>query len=105
MTGNDETKFLRAAELEGWDNLPHFVGLSKQVGSYHIELIGATDRGAIINIWENEKSTLPHVWTPSDDGEWCKRDEINFMHFMNARDEYESLKIFSDAVELMWRNK
>ena len=104
MEAKDETKFLRAAELEGWDNLADFVGLSKKVGSYHVELIGATDRGAIINIWENEKSTLHHVWTPSDDGEWRKLDEVNFMHFRNAKDEFHNLKLFSDVVDLLCRN-
>ena len=104
MAGTQVTKFLRAAELEGWDNLADFVGLSKKVNSYHVELIGATDRGAIINIWENEKSTLHYVWTTSDNGEWRKLNEINFMHFLNAKDEYESLKLSSDVVDLMWRN-
>ena len=105
MTGTQVGKFLRAAELEGWDNLADFVGLSKKVNSYHVELIGATDRGALINIWENEKSTLHHVWTPSDDGEWRKLDEIHFMHFRNAKDEFHNLKLYSDVVDLLWRNR
>jgi len=104
MTGNREAKFLRAAELEGWDNLADFVGSSKKAGRYHIELIGATDRGALINIWENEKSTLHHVWTPSDNDEWMKVDEVNFMHFSNAREEYRLLKNNSTVMDLMWRN-
>ncbi len=104
MTGTQVTKFLRAAELEGWDNLSEFVGSSKKAGRYHVELIGATDRGALINIWENEKSELHHIWLPSDDGEWCKRDEVNFMHYSNAREEYRLLKNNSTVMDLMWRN-
>jgi len=110
MVTNGESKFLRVSELERWDKIAAFVGFSKRVGDedsisiYHVELIGATDRGAIINIWENEKSTLHHVWTPSDCGEWCKRDEVHFMEFVNAKEEFENIETATDAINLMWRN-
>ena len=104
MTGKRDSKFLKASELEIWENLPHFIGSTKKVGRYHVEIIGASDRGALINIWENEKSTLHHIWTPSDDGEWMKLDEVNFMHYRNARTEYRELKNESAVLNLMGRN-
>jgi len=97
-------KFLRASEAESWEKFPDFVGSTKKVGSYHVELLGGTDRGAIINIWEEGKSPLPHVWTPSDDDEWKKAAEVHFMHYLNGKDEYQNLKYDSDVLDLMWRN-
>ncbi len=97
-------KFMRASEAESWEKFPDFVGSTKMVGSYHVELLGGTNRGAIINIWEKGNSTLPHVWTPSDDGEWKKLDEINFMQYLNAKAEYQNLKDNSDVITLMCWN-
>lgn len=97
-------KYLRASEAESWEKFPDFEGSTKKVGRYHVELLGGTDRGAIINIWEEGKSELPHVWTPSDDDEWKKAAEVHFMHFLNGKDEYQNLKYDSDVLDLMWRN-
>lgn len=98
------SEFLRAAEADSWKEFPDFKGSSKKVGRYRIELLGGTDRGGLINIWEKEKSSLPHVWTPSDNNEWKKLDQVNFVYFLNAEAEYRYLKNEGDVLYLMTRN-
>ena len=86
----------------------HYEGLHLDGEFYEhdlkVELIGSSDRGAIINIWSKEKSTLHHIWSPSDDGEWMKLDEVHFMYFSNAVEEFKSLINASAVLDLQRRN-
>jgi len=96
--------FMLQKEVDEWRKYPDAVLKSKKVGSFHVELLGGTERGAHINIWEHERSTLHHVFTPSDDDKWMKVGEVNFMHYGNAVEEYRQLKSVRDVLDLMQRN-
>lgn len=75
------------------------------LGENHIvELIGAKDRGGMINIWEEGETTLSHIWQASDNNKWHKIDEIHFMHWRNADMEYREIGTFSEMLNLMTRN-
>ncbi len=101
MADNLIRTFLRASEAEAWKKSPDFWGSCKKVGDFHVELLGDTERGAIINIWEKGKSKFPQIWIPSDDGEWMKSDEVSFRHFEAAKTEFQSLRQLSDVLRLL----
>jgi len=96
---------LRKSDSKGIVDEPDFVFRSKRIGRYCLELIGGTNRGAMINVWEKmEAGNLDHIFTPSDDRTMRKANEIHFMHFGNAKDEWAELRTVRAVLDLMWRN-
>ena len=77
---------------------------SKKVARYIVELYYGTDRGGQIYIWEPGYESLEHVWPPSDDKKYHMANEINFMDWHNAIDEYRDLNTSKDVINLMHRN-
>lgn len=106
-----KVKCLRASDCEGWSKFPDFKRSAKTVGSYRIELMGGTDRGAQINIWGSmkmwEKMNLVSCLNESnisDDGKMYKDNEVHFMYFINAKMEYSFLSTVEDVRDLIRRN-
>lgn len=105
------TKSLKMSDFEHWEKFDDFSGSAKTVGKYRIELIGGTNRGAQINIWGSMK-----MWEEmdlvsclnesdiSDDRKMHKDNEVHFMYFNNAKEEYLNLKTSGDVRFLMQRN-
>jgi len=74
-----------------------------------VELIGGTDRGAIINIWEKMntgryKPKIRDMYADGDWVEWKRFDQIGFMHYINAVEEFKTLADFGDILDLCRRN-
>jgi len=96
---------LRQSELKSWkDEGANLVFKRKEINSWVVELFYAEDRGGSINLWEKKTSTLHHIWSPSDDDQYRKFDEIHFMHWENALQEYEHIETYDDIIDLAWRN-
>jgi len=113
---------LNQSDLGGWgaDNGKgtfHYEGLFVEVPEYYhdttkmmkVELIGGSDRGAIINIWEkmrnptyNPKDT--YLYSDGKWAEWRRFDQVNFMHYANAVEEFKVIADFGDILELCRRN-
>lgn len=99
------------SDFEHWKEFDDFSGSAKTVGSYRVELIGGTDRGAQINIWGSMK-----MWEEmdlvsclnesdiSDDRKMHKDNEVHFMYFINAKMEYSFLRTPEDVRDLIRRN-
>ena len=105
MKGNIERdSAMRVSDYDRWNRHSDAVGKAKSVGGYRIELYYGTDRGGMINVWEKGDSELDHIFSPSDDRTHHQADEIHFMHYQNAIDEYQQLKNKSAVIDLMWRN-
>ena len=113
---------LKQSDLGGWgaDNGKgtfHYEGVFIDIPEYYkdfatqlkVELIGGSDRGAIINIWQK---MVRSVFRPKDasyysDGEfpeWMRFDQINFNHYANAVEEFNVIADFGDILELCRRN-
>ena len=89
-----------ARDAEDWGDKLKIT--AKNVGKDRVEMIGATDRGAIINIWmPNSKHSYS---TPSDNGVWEKVTEVHFWKYNNALEEYREIKDERSMVDLMRRN-
>ena len=95
---------LRQSDFDSWSKYEDFVGSAKTIGRYHIELLGGTDRGAEILIWEPGYDNLEYIFPPSDNKEYHKADSVNFWYYSNALEEYRGLKTVKDIIALMWRN-
>jgi len=96
----------RKIELEGWGSQA-LTTSEKTIGSFSIEMIGAKEGGAHINVWEpmpKNGKNLAHINAPSDDGLFRKVDEIHFWNYSNAKEEYSALKTARTVIDLMWRN-
>ena len=97
-----------------WPTYPDYKYKIKNAGIYRVELLGGTDRGAEIILWEkrtakdkSEAAARPirdSLWPPSDDGDFKEFTTVNFMHYANALEEYLYLHTSSDALDLAVRN-
>ena len=114
---------LRQSDLEGWgaDNEKgtfHYEGVFVELPEYYhdisqlmkVEFIGGTDRGAIIIIWEKMNIARYKPTKNADmysDGEWAEWklfDQVSFMHYVNAVEEFSVIKDFGDILDLCRRN-
>lgn len=88
---------------EKWD-YPDVVYRSKKISKYTIELVGGTERGAEIKIWKKiDKYWMGEKYEPLSGHDYIL-EEIHFMHFANALDEYNELKTVKDIYDLMRMN-
>ena len=93
-------------EDDFWSEHKDFKYKQKNLGKdLKIELLYGTERGGQINIWESGKSDLEHIWTTSDDKKFHKIEEVGFMDWKNAKEEFSNIKTQKDVVDLMWRNQ
>lgn len=84
--------------------LPQKYERDEDINDFVVELFYGTERGGQINIWSEGKSTLPHVWSPSDDNKYHLADQVNFMDWRNAKEEFSQLTNWGKVVDLMERN-
>lgn len=73
---------------------------------YIVEVFYDHESGGQINIWQDEESTLAHIWKPTthDGVDYKKVDEVHFWDWHNAHAEYTAIDDASDVVDLMSRN-
>lgn len=96
---------------QSWLEYPDFKFKKKVIkarkalgGPFIIELFYGTERGGQINIWQKGYEKLEHVWPPSDDKKLHRTDQVNFMDYQNAVEEFNGLKNSHDVIDLMDRN-
>jgi len=77
---------------QSWSNYPDFSYHAKNVGTWRIELVGGTDRGALINIWSKAKNLMKQAkdldFEFSIDGNYTLFTTARFMNFVNAKERY-----------------
>ena len=78
----------------------------KRVGVFTVELIGGTQRGAVIRVWAKANQEdieraekLPHIFTVSQGFDHV--NDANFMYFENAKPRYTQLNTTKDVIELL----
>ena len=82
----------------------------KTISTWIVELIGGTERGAYIKMW-NKASTdeiesaekLPHIFTVTEDRKYNLLATAHFMYFVNATAEYSDIKTVKDIFALAKR--
>jgi len=98
--------FMNLNIYKRWSKYPDFVYRQKKIGKFILELLGGTDRGATILIWEpgTLDRDIPFFGLEtSDDKKYKLFTQANFMYFMNAVDEYNSLEDKHDVMDLAYR--
>ena len=101
---------LRKKDGERICNEPDFKYKTKKAGTYTLEMIGGTNRGAMIVVWETVESyeklcgISPRENDLSDNKKFTRVDEIHFMYFDNAKDEWFGLKTTRNVLDIMQRN-
>jgi len=86
----------RSKMLEEWKKYPDYFGKNKKIGKNKITLIGGKDRGATILIYSHLSNKDEYLNT---------FDEVNFMEWSNAVEEYNSIKSSKDILKLIERNQ
>ena len=91
---------------------PDSVYKKKNISTWIVELIGGTNRGATIRLWEKatiedvvREGKLPHVYRITSDKKYILLDEVHYMYFLNVLPVYKDLKTVSDIIDLAWRNR
>ena len=97
----------------------YFSRMLHPVKSFTVEFIGGSDRGAMIKIWEelyspsynvkdnlNLSNVIDLYSDPDEQGGSTHRvfDQVNFMHYANAAEEFKVITSFGDILELCRRN-
>jgi len=89
-------KVMRKSDAN-WEQYPDFKYRAKNVGTWRLELIGGSDRGAIINIWTRDKECMQSAveleakgidMGYSDDRKFTHFTTANYMHFSSAKEDY-----------------
>lgn len=110
-----------------WMKYPDFKYRRKHIGNWVVELIGGTDRGAVILLWEKAKigdsrkvnSLAWKIKHESMLGSFSRKynvifykgsyyeliSEVNFMYYSNALDEYKVIRSVKNVIDLAWRNR
>ena len=82
---------------QDWSTFPDFKYQAKNVGTWRLELIGGSDRGAIMNIWTRDKACMKSSVELeakgiegefSDDREFTIFTTAQYMHFSSAKEDY-----------------
>lgn len=96
--------YMSDKEYHNWqyDDAKH---TKKKISSWIIELIYGTNRGGVILIWQKGASTLHHIWTPSINNDYMLFQEVHFMDWRNAKEEFSQLKTVEDIMNLIERNQ
>ena len=92
-------KSMRLSNYMSWMKYPDAKYYRKKIGQYVVELLGGTDRGGEIVVWEPKKS----AYGVSDDGKYTQLGTANFMYWTSAKDEYDMLKNVKDVMDILWR--
>ena len=80
-----------------WSEYPDFKYQAKNVNTMRLELIGGSDRGAIVNIWTKDKACMKDALELeakgvegefSEDREYLLFTTARYMHFSSAKEDY-----------------
>ena len=81
--------------LKEWKKYPDYFGRVKKIGKSKVTLIGGKKRGAVILIYSHLSSKDDYL---------NLTEEVHFMEWENAVDEYNNLKNSKDIMDLLRRN-
>jgi hypothetical protein len=101
---------LRERDAAGIWYEPDFIFKNKKVGKWVFEMIGGTDRGAMMVFWEPVKGYAkfyghdPYKEDLSDNKEWVRYSEVHFMLYENAYEEWVYLNSVNAMLDIVRRN-
>lgn len=118
---------LRDVDKKKWEEWKDREYSRKNISKWIVELVGGSDRGGIILLWEKTEMgskenvgdlawELEHVdnlgyldekysHIEHDESHYRLFDEIHFMRWNNAKGEYNHINSKEDITNLAWRNR
>ena len=118
---------LREVDREKWLDWDDKVYRRKQISTWIVELVGGTERGGMILLWEkkemgdeDEVGSLAWEMKHEDNlGYFSEKyshiefeenhyrlfDEVNFMNYSSAKAEYDDIDLVENITDLAWRNR
>lgn len=85
----------RSKAIKQWKQYPDYFGKNKKIGKNKITLLAGKNRGGVIFIYSHMSSK---------DDNLNLFEEVHFMNWENAADEYKNLKSTKSVLNLINRN-